>query len=162
MLLSIPFKGAWTAGQYVHVRFMGLDGFANRAQSHPFSIVNAPRSSEKDDSPQEIQLVIRIKQGITLTLAQHILSRSSDVPASCALKVSIEGPYGSAPAPAAEEYRDLILFAGGSGVTHPASVLDGLLSRVDKGEVGTESIKLFWAVQHLGQSTFLSRIVFSS
>lgn len=168
VLLSIPFEGHWTAGQYVYVRFMGLEGGFSKTQSHPFSIVNVPRSSEKDpDSTKEIQLIIRIKQGITLTLAEYVLAHSDSTsltssqmmtaidstpfPSTCQMTVAIEGPYGNAPTPGPEEFRNIILFAGGSGVTHPAAILDELLTRVQSGEeVGTESIRLVWAIQHLG------------
>ena len=163
--MKVPFNESWTAGQHVYVSFWGLNIFARHPlETHPFSIVNASRSVDsKDESTQELDLVIRIKMGVTKTLAQHIIKKSPGLGASCFVKISMEGPYGHAPSPGAEEYESVVGFAGGSGITHPASILDYLFQKVERKLAVTTQIKLVWALQHLGTSSMpISRIVSST
>lgn len=150
VVLKVPYpNGGWIAGQHVYVSFWGLDVF-RKSQSHPFSIVNASRTIDaKDDSPQELELVLRIKSGVTKKLADYIIKHSNSLPASALVTISMEGPYGFAPSPA-EDFESVLLFAGGSGITHPASILDYLMQKVEQKLAVTSQIKLVWAIQHLG------------
>lgn len=153
VILNVPYPhGGWSAGQHVYVSFWGLNIFARHpVETHPFSIVNASRPlDDKEDSPQELDLIIRFKGGVTKTLAQFVGKNSTGVPASCFVKISMEGPYGYAPSPGAEEYETVVGFAGGSGITHPASIIDYLSQKVERKLAVTSRIKLVWAIQHLG------------
>lgn len=137
-----------------YVSFWGTDLLRRPwlyGQAHPFSIANMPElTMDAQTGQQKLQLVLRVKRGITLELAR-LVERMSTEHGSCHLLVSVEGPYGSSPR--SEEYDSLILVTGGSGITHVASVLEDACLRAEKGETGTTAVKLVWAVRHLCEST---------
>ncbi|GAA5977551.1 hypothetical protein JCM11641_006861 [Rhodosporidiobolus odoratus] len=159
ILLKVPFTGSWSAGQHVYVSFWGLDLLRRPhlyGQSHPFSIANIPSTTAS--GPHEMQFVLRIHAGVTKELANHISKKCAaksnggqEAPAECL--VSIEGPHGWAP-PAAE-YDSVLLVAGGSGITHPLSVLDAVCQLASEGKAVTSSIKLVWALQRFEQTAWI-------
>lgn len=112
-------------------------------QSHPFSICNI------DNGSNEIQFVLRIKHGLTSTLAKHITSlcKAKNV-GSAPVTVSVEGPYGFAPP--AHQFDSVLLVAGGSGITHVASVLASVCKKAEEGVAAATNVHLVWAIHHLG------------
>ncbi|GAA5893721.1 hypothetical protein JCM5296_001116 [Sporobolomyces johnsonii] len=149
--LSAPFPaGKWSAGQHVYISFWGLDLLRKPwlyGQAHPFCISNIPDADAHDE--QELRFVIRIYSGLTRTLADHIQQKAASGTASVPIWVSVDGPYDHAPA--AEEFDSVLLIAGGSGITHPSSVLADVCQHASQGECGTSSVKLVWAIHRLEQ-----------
>jgi len=150
ILLSVPFPAhTWSEGQHVYISFMSLS-ILSKFQSHPFSIANAPHTGD-DATTSNLQLILRTKGGVTKTLARYINQHAVDGIAT--LKVVVEGPYGhGSTASVAGDFETVLLFAGGSGITHPASVLDALTQLISHQKIRTSSAHLVWAVQHLGAS----------
>ena len=143
--LSVPFTGEWQAGQHTYLSFWGTELLRRPwlyGQAHPFSIANM---STESPTERQMNFVLRVKKGITLEMARLIerKTRASES-SSCKLLVSLEGLYGSSPR--AEDYDSVVLVAGGSGITHVASVLEEVSDRV---ETATTAVTLIWAVRHL-------------
>ncbi|CEQ42459.1 SPOSA6832_04257, partial [Sporobolomyces salmonicolor] len=158
--LSVPFPaGKWQAGQHVYLSFWGLDLLRKPwlyGQSHPFSISNIPDAAAHDE--QELRFVLRVHNGLTRTLASHIQQKCVAKGAeSVAVSVAVEGPYGWAPA--AEEFDSVLLIAGGSGITHPASILADVCQHASHGQCGTSNVQLVWAIHHLDQSEWVRETI---
>ncbi|BGP16028.1 ferric-chelate reductase [Rhodosporidiobolus nylandii] len=155
--LSVPFPDrAWQAGQHVYISFWGLDLLRRPhlyGQAHPFSIANVPDEAAGD--AQALRFVLRVHNGITRELANHIQRKGSGASADCL--VSLEGPHGWAPR--AEEFDSILLVAGGSGITHPASVLADVCNKVIRGDAVTSSVKLCWALQRIEQTAWVDDIL---
>ena len=103
-------------------------------------------------SDRHLHFVLRVHDGITKTLASHIASLTAKSgKETCLLSVSAEGPYGSAPH--ATESASVLLVAGGSGITHVASVLGQIVEAAEAHSGSTKSVKLVWAIHHLSERT---------
>ncbi|SGZ28358.1 BQ5605_C027g10321 [Microbotryum silenes-dioicae] len=147
ILLSIPFpSNAWSGGQHVYVSFWGIQMMKTPwvyGQSHPFSIANA--SGDKID---HIELVMRIKSGMTQTLAKRVASMCAQKGVeSVGVLISVESPHGGL---ASSDLRDegsvesLVLVAGGSGITHVSSILGQAMSQPSRV---LKKVNLIWAIQ---------------
>ncbi|KAI5479003.1 ferric-chelate reductase [Pseudohyphozyma bogoriensis] len=148
ILLNVPFPaGTWEAGQHCYISFWGREVLSKPwlyGQSHPFSIITIPKA----DGTPELRFALRIKKGVTRTLANHILAVTNNTSKPVPLTVSVEGPYGHTPFLGAES---LLLVAGGSGVTHVASLLAEAIKKVKEGVSATSYVRFVWAVHHLDQ-----------
>ncbi|KDE07053.1 hypothetical protein MVLG_02629 [Microbotryum lychnidis-dioicae p1A1 Lamole] len=147
ILLSIPFpSNAWSGGQHVYVSFWGIQMMKTPwvyGQSHPFSIANA-----SGDTIDHIELVMRIKSGMTQTLAKRVASMYAQKGVeSVGVLISVEGPHGGL---ASSDLRDegsvesLVLVAGGSGITHVSSILGQAMSQPSRV---LKKVNLIWAIQ---------------
>lgn len=149
IVLRVPFhaSGGWTAGQHAYLSFWDA-GLLRRphlfAQTHPFSIANIP--SEFNNCTQ--LFVMRIHGGVTKSLAAHL----ADVGGSAKLRVCLEGPYGSERGASASMFDNVLLVAGGSGITHCLSHLSDVVAKAKLPASRTTKITLVWSVQHLGES----------
>lgn len=95
-----------------------------------------------------MELILRVKKGITLEIARVIERKTAASGSdSCQLLISLEGLYGTSPR--VEEFDSVVLVAGGSGITHVASIMDDIAHRAEKGETATTSVTLVWAVRQL-------------
>lgn len=155
ILLRVPFPHTnWKAGQHCYVSFWDL-GLLKKpwlyGQSHPFSISNMPVISSEIIG-QEVRFVLRIKEGLTKTLANHITNSNLNTGLEeVEVKISLEGPYGES-CPAASEFETVVLIAGGSGITDVASILADVANKIQDMTLNTTSLQLVWAVHHLGKS----------
>lgn len=154
VLLRVPFPHAnWESGQHCYISFWDLGLIKNPwlyGQSHPFSISNIPIISSEIVG-QEVRFVLRIKDGLTKTLANHIMGKSASTGLEeVEVMISLEGPYGES-SPAAES-DTVVLIAGGSGITHVASILADVANKIKDTKATTTSLQLVWAIHHLGKS----------
>ena len=111
------FRNPHVAGQYVWLTIPSLDPF----QSHPFTISSAPSDSYGPDG--YVQFTIKdVGEGTwTGRLAALARSRESSDKEVEPLYVSVDGPYGRAIR--YSEYEEVVLVAGGIGITPMASIL---------------------------------------
>lgn len=107
-----------TAGQHAYLSIW--DPIFKRTpliygQSHPFSICNVPSATTVDDSGKvyDMVFVCRTRDGMTNMLAKHL---GSSPDGSREVLMSVEGPYGHSMD--VEQYNEVLLVAGGSGITH--------------------------------------------
>ncbi|KAL8277634.1 hypothetical protein RQP46_009907 [Phenoliferia psychrophenolica] len=159
ILLRVPAPaGGWSPGQYAYLRI--LDPSLLRLhpllafQAHPFTIANAPTSSELP----EMLFVLRVRDGMTADLA-HYLEKAFG--RSSSLLVAVEGPYGASLR--ADRFEDVLLVCGGAGITHCQSILAGIIERgrTEKRSY-TKRIELVWVVQHLEQADWIVQDLFKN
>ncbi|GAA6002156.1 uncharacterized protein JCM10292_000783 [Rhodotorula paludigena] len=155
--LTVPCKGqAWTAGQHFYVSFWGTD-FLRRphlyGQTHPFCVANVPIRSA--GSEQEMRFVLRVYKGVTADLERVIRAKiAAKGGEECELKVAVEGPFDKSEG--AEDYDSLLLFAGGSGITHPSSILAEVCQKVMERKAATTNVRLIWAIHREEQAAWVS------
>ncbi|GAA5981975.1 hypothetical protein JCM10908_004689 [Rhodotorula pacifica] len=150
--LAVPAYGQkWTAGQHCYISFWGLDlikrpWMYGAAQAHPFSIANVPIDGEQD----EMRFVMRVHSGITRALARKIEARALAAgSAEVDCYVSLEGPHGGC-TPIAD-FDTLLLIAGGSGITHPLSMVEHACAAAVAGKTTVRKISLIWAMHRAAQ-----------
>lgn len=159
----------WVAGQHVLLRVF----FSGRVfESHPLSITNAPVShSVISSSCSEGQLVLGARVVGDWTRALNTLARTSDAeffghsseeegthcgpgPGPKRVMVMIDGPYGGVSFDLGR-YENVLLFAGGAGVTFTMGLLDDIVGRIVRlkrrnGE-RTKRIEFAWCVKSFGE-----------
>ncbi|GAA6034231.1 hypothetical protein JCM8097_003797 [Rhodosporidiobolus ruineniae] len=186
VVLRIEGRGRkWGAGQHVYV---GFPAFTRVFwQTHPFSIANVPPSplfpsspassspsstekplpslpsfvstSDKTASEEEdLLLILRVHSGLTARLARHL---SVQPESTEEMWVTVEGPYGRRHS-GAGRFEELVLVAGGSGITHVLSVLADALEKAKQGRSRTRRIHLIWVLQHVEQALWPLQLLLSS
>ncbi|GAA6012243.1 hypothetical protein JCM11491_007069 [Sporobolomyces phaffii] len=155
--LTVPFPGGtWEAGQHAYVTFWGTQLLRSPwyiGQPHPFSISNVSNASRGE--AQELRFVARIHRGITKTIAAHIEQKCKATgKEEVSITVGVEGPHGWATE--TDDFDSVLLIAGGSGITHPLSILSDICQRASQGSsTRTSSVKLVWALHHLTQTEWI-------
>ncbi|GAA5965128.1 hypothetical protein JCM8115_006672 [Rhodotorula mucilaginosa] len=150
--LAVPARGLrWAPGQHCYISFWGLE-LARRpwlygpTQAHPFSVANVPSDNEHN----ELRFVMRIHDGITSALARTIEARAATAGSSeVDCYISLEGPHGRCMQ--TSDFDTLLLIAGGSGITHPLSMLEYACAQAAIGETAVRKICLVWALHRLAQ-----------
>lgn len=148
-----PDDFAWTPSQHCFLRFPSISLLDN----HPFTIVSGPpatsswrrhnvQDEEKNDGfPRKftsLSFLARTHSGFTRRL-DSFSSKNVDTP----LEAWIDGPYGGLGRPIERLYDNLVLFAGGSGITVCLPFLTSILE-ADSSEIRIGRITLIWAVRH--------------
>ncbi|GAA5878675.1 hypothetical protein JCM16303_002165 [Sporobolomyces ruberrimus] len=159
--LTIPFPGGnWEAGQHAYVTFWGSQLLRSPwylGQPHPFSISNAPNPSL--GQAQELRMVLRVHRGITKKIARLVEEQcratgKDEVP----ITVGVEGPHGWASD--TNDFESVLLVAGGSGITHPLSVLSDICQKASqRARIRTTRVKLVWALHHLAQTEWIRETI---
>ncbi|BGP48060.1 Vacuolar protein sorting-associated protein vps5 [Rhodotorula kratochvilovae] len=155
--LDVPCKGRmWAPGQHFYISFWYVLAFVGRdllrrphlyGQTHPFCVANVPRA---DSEAQEMRFVLRIYKGITSELEQHIRRKvKAKGGEEVEMMVAVEGPFDNAEP--AEKYDSVLCLAGGSGITHPLSVLADVCQKAMQGKAATTNVRLVWAIHHAEQ-----------
>ena len=134
--------------QHCFLRFPSISVVDN----HPFTIVSAPpledvdvegtdQDREDDAKPHRLVFLARTHDGFTRRLADYCASRT-DILASA----WIDGPYGGVDRPIEQLYDQLILVAGGSGITACIPWLEHVVSR--SRMAGGDRVKVKRVVLH--------------
>ncbi|GAA6048267.1 hypothetical protein JCM3770_006512 [Rhodotorula araucariae] len=153
--LTVPCKGRmWGTGQHFYISFWGRELLRRPhlyGQTHPFCAANVP---DEGAEAQEMRFVLRIYEGITKELEKHILRKlAAQGGDEVELKVAVEGPFDvSEPA---EEFDSILCLAGGSGITHPSSILADVCQKAAQGKAATTDIRLVWAIHHAEQAAWV-------
>ncbi|GAA5946346.1 hypothetical protein JCM3765_000207 [Sporobolomyces pararoseus] len=151
VVLRIPFKGKWEAGQHAYLKMIDPSFIRTPHiyfQSHPFSISNVPACSEIDEQGRhEMLFVIRTRKGMTKTLAERLASSSNG---SADLWMTVEGPYGGSVD--TEQFHEVLLVAGGAGISHCMSLLAQILHQARTSYGCATRVRVVWTVQNIEQS----------
>lgn len=163
------------AGQHVRLRVF-FDGRVFEA--HPLTICNAPPSITNFKDGRGLMLAARVCGDWTSSL--NALARSElaedklgflrgtgeqlseEEPAERTASVMIDGPYGGPAVDFATTCENVLLIAGGSGVTFTLGVLDDLVGRIATerrdSEAGcvmrTRRVRFVWCIRSYGTSLF--------
>ncbi|GAA5836180.1 hypothetical protein JCM3766R1_001987 [Sporobolomyces carnicolor] len=161
--LTVPFPGGnWIAGQHAYLTFWGTQLLRSPwyfGQPHPFSISNVPNPAEED--AQELRFVLRVHKGITKAIARHVESKCRATGKDeVSITVGLEGPHGWATD--TDDFDSVLLIAGGSGITHPLSILSDICRKVSENPVRQPRVKLVWAIHRLAQTEWIRETIESA
>ena len=148
LVLSKPQSLRYNALSFIFVQVRELSWL----QWHPFSVSSSPL-----DGKNHLAVLIKVLGKWTEKLRQRI----TDVDAqkdSCVITTSVEGPYGHE-VPYHLMYENLILVAGGIGLSPFLAILSDILHRVREGKpCQPRNILLVWAVKKSNELPLLSTI----
>ena len=139
--VTIPTQMRWQPGQYVYLRMPGISVFEN----HPFTIA----SLCSDDFPsaygedyRDMVLVFRPFGGFTRKVLNSALEKGE----WHTYRAFLDGPYGGMKR-RLEAFDNVVLIAGGSGITAIVSQLLDLIKRMRDGKAVTRNVQVIWALK---------------
>ncbi|KAF5813565.1 putative ferric-chelate reductase (NADH) [Helianthus annuus] len=116
-------------------------------QWHPFSVSSSPLNGD-----HHVSILIKVLGNWTKKLKGHVLAVSEEdadalIPPNSKLKASVEGPYGHE-LPYHLMYENLVLVAGGIGISPFLAILSDILHRVkDSKPCMPRNVSIIWAVR---------------
>ncbi|BGP34443.1 ferric-chelate reductase [Rhodotorula toruloides] len=161
VVLRVPFKGEWQAGQHCFLHFLD-PSFATTPtvwfQSHPFSIANVPTcTAAYDNGHHDMLFVMRTRKGMTKVLADRLAKSPTG---TADLWCTVEGPYGGATD--TEQFHEILLVAGGAGISHVMSMLADILYKARNSYSRATRVRVIWTVQNVEQSVWTLRELLNS
>jgi len=138
--ITIPTRMRWRPGQYVYLRMPGISVFEN----HPFTIASLCSEdfpSEYGEGYRDMVLVFRPFGGFTKKVLQNALDHGP----WHTYRAFVDGPYGGMQR-RIEAFDDVVLIAGGSGITAIVSQLLSLIKKMRDGKAVTRKIHVIWAL----------------
>jgi predicted ferric reductase len=139
--VTIPTQVRWRPGQYVYLRMPGISVFEN----HPFTIASLCDEdfpSEYGEGYRDMVIVFRPFGGFTNKVRQSALEHGP----WHTYRAFIDGPYGGMQR-RIEAFDDVVLIAGGSGITAIISQLLTLIKKMRDGKAVTRKIHVIWALK---------------
>jgi NAD(P)H-flavin reductase len=139
--VTIPTQVKWRPGQYVYLRMPGISVFEN----HPFTIASLCSDdfpSEYGEGYRDMVLVFRPFGGFTNKVYQSALEHGP----WHTYRAFIDGPYGGMQR-RIEAFDDVVLIAGGSGITAIVSQLLSLIKKMRDGKAVTRNVHVIWALK---------------
>lgn len=141
--LTIPTQVRWKPGQYIYLRIPGISVFEN----HPFTIASLCSDdfpSEYGEQYRDMALVFKPFGGFTRKVVETALRKGP----LHTYRVFLDGPYGGMQR-SLDAFDNVVLVAGGSGITALVSHLLDLVKRMRDGKAVTRKIQIIWAVKRL-------------
>ncbi|KAL9624930.1 MAG: hypothetical protein Q9160_000977 [Pyrenula sp. 1 TL-2023] len=133
----------WNPGQHVYLRAPTVGLFDN----HPFTIAAADGLSEvgnEKEHPRILPLYIRTYAGFTRRLRNYV-----DEESSTQLEAWLEGPYGGHREDITIGFDDVILVAGGGGISAMLPWLEHFAAKLRAGKrMQASSLRLYWSVKN--------------
>ncbi|UPX15984.1 uncharacterized protein EKO05_0006412 [Ascochyta rabiei] len=139
--ITIPTQTKWRPGQYVYLRMPGISVFEN----HPFTIASLCDDdfpSEYGEGYRDMVLVFRPFGGFTKKVVESALTHGP----WHTYRAFVDGPYGGMQR-RIEAFDDVVLIAGGSGITAIISQLLCLIKKMRDGKAVTRKIHVIWALK---------------
>jgi len=137
--ITIPTQMKWRPGQYVYLRMPGISVFEN----HPFTIASLCSEdfpSAYGEGYRDMVLVFRPFGGFTKKVLQKALEHGP----WHTYRAFVDGPYGGMQR-RIEAFDDVVLIAGGSGITAIISQILSLIKKMRDGKAVTRKIHVIWA-----------------
>ncbi|KAF7801287.1 ferric reduction oxidase 7, chloroplastic-like [Senna tora] len=142
LVLSKPANLRYNALSFIFLQIREISWL----QWHPFSVSSSPM-----DGKHHIAVLIKVLGKWTEKLKEKIMKQPL-------VEVSVEGPYGHE-VPYHLMYENLILVAGGIGLSPFIAILSDILHRVKEGKpCSPKNILLVWAVKKSDELPLLSSI----
>ncbi|XP_022765290.1 ferric reduction oxidase 7, chloroplastic-like [Durio zibethinus] len=156
LVLSKPQNMRYNALSFIFLQVRELSWL----QWHPFSVSSSPL-----DGKYHLSILIKVLGEWTAKLRENILSMSEaeaqmdlPLPTKTMITASVEGPYGHE-SPYHLMYENLILVAGGIGISPFLAILSDILHRVKDGKPCLpRRILVVWAVKKSDELPLLSTI----
>ncbi|KAF2281470.1 uncharacterized protein EI97DRAFT_438815 [Westerdykella ornata] len=139
--VTIPTQMKWRPGQYVYLRMPGISVFEN----HPFTIASLCSDdfpSEYGEGYRDMVLVFRPFGGFTNKVYRSAIEHGP----WHTYRAFIDGPYGGMQR-RIEAFDDVVLIAGGSGITAIVSQLLSLIKNMRDGKAVTRNVHVIWALK---------------
>ncbi|KAI9838998.1 MAG: hypothetical protein M1819_004206 [Sarea resinae] len=139
--ITIPTQTRWRPGQYVYIRMPGIALLGN----HPFTIASLCSDdfpSDYGDNYRDMALVFRPFGGFT----RQVLETAVRNGPYQTYQAFLDGPYGGMRR-RLESFDNVVLIAGGSGVTAIVSHLLHLIKLMRDGKAATRRIEVVWAIK---------------
>ena len=140
----LPPHLSWQPGQHFYLRFPFLSPLDN----HPFTIANIPQQileKASEETAQKATFLARPHGGFTRKLASYAQAQvNADIVQA---SVWLERPYGGITRNVERRCDNLILIAGGSGITACLSWLLHCTRAMSAGEGALQRVKLIWIVR---------------
>jgi ferredoxin-NADP reductase len=136
--VQVPSHWTWKPGQHVFLRFPNL----NILENHPFTIASLPQPSDKPYSSQAMTFIAREHGGVTRKLFAHVRATQDGD-----FSTVVDGPYGSHHRQYEKVADEVILVAGGNGITALLPWLLHLRRAMDGSACKTKTVKLIWAIR---------------
>lgn len=139
--VTIPTQMHWRPGQYVYLRMPGISVFEN----HPFTIASLCSDdfpSEYGEGYRDMVLVFRPFGGFTSKVYRSALEHGP----WHTYRAFVDGPYGGMQR-RIEAFNDVVLIAGGSGITAIVSQLLSLIKKMRDGKAVTKNVHVIWALK---------------
>ncbi len=139
--ITIPTQMKWRPGQYVYLRMPGISVFEN----HPFTIASLCDEdfpSEYGEGYKDMVIVFRPFGGFT----RKVLEKALEHGPWHTYRAFVDGPYGGMQR-RIEAFDDVVLIAGGSGITAIVSQLLTLIKKMRDGKAVTRKIHVIWALK---------------
>lgn len=133
----------WNPGQHIYLRAPTVGLFDN----HPFTIAAADGfrqdENEKEYTPRILPLYIRTYAGFTRRLRNCV-----DEESSAQLEAWLEGPYGGHDQDITIGFDNVILVAGGGGISAMLPWLEHFATKLRAGKImQASSLRLYWSVK---------------
>ncbi|KAK8662325.1 hypothetical protein V6N13_091906 [Hibiscus sabdariffa] len=149
LVLSKPQSLRYNALSFIFLQVRELSWL----QWHPFSVSSSPLDGE-----HHLAILIKVLGKWTESLRDSILSMSETEQSKVTITASVEGPYGHE-TPYHLMYENLILVAGGIGISPFLAILSDILHRVNDGKPCLpRRIMVVWAVKKSDELPLLSTI----
>lgn len=130
----------WKPGQHVFVRFLSMG--AHALTNHPFTIASIPTA--KKGGRNEMQFFIRSQGGLTRRLVGMGATKGT-----ATVPVLLEGPYGGYHGRTLATFSQVLLIAGGSGVSSIIPLLQSLVRDFGENPV-VVGVHVVWCVRTRG------------
>jgi NAD(P)H-flavin reductase len=140
----VPHTWTWQPGQHVFLRFTQLNPFDN----HPFTIAsvahkpNDPSCEKGCDCANIMTFYVRAQYGSTRQMLNH-LDKSPDAQ----LSVIVDGPYGTVARRYENCAEEIILIAGGNGISASLPWLLHLSRAMRSEGAITQRVRLLWMIR---------------
>ncbi|XP_028086652.1 ferric reduction oxidase 7, chloroplastic-like [Camellia sinensis] len=156
IVLSKPANLQYNALGFIFLQVQEL----SKLQWHPFSVASSPLDSKK-----HLSLLIKALGNWTGKLRGTISSLSGEeaqlelpFQPNSKITASVEGPYGHE-SPYYLMYENVILVAGGSGISAFIAILSDIIHRINEGKPClTRNVLLVWAVKRSNELPLLYTI----
>jgi NAD(P)H-flavin reductase len=136
---------SWKPGQHVFLRFPTLAPLDN----HPFTVASSCDETYVTDkhgrnSRTPMMFLIRPHDGMTKSL-MRLAGQDSE---RATRQVVVDGPYGGYGGKLELRFDQIILVAGGTGITAVLPLLTDLSRKIGRERTVLKEIKLIWAVKN--------------
>ncbi|KIJ54636.1 hypothetical protein M422DRAFT_200498 [Sphaerobolus stellatus SS14] len=148
--LTLRRKITWKAGHHFLISMPTIS--TTPWETHPFTIANIPSdrslsglTAKPLKNEHDMVFFIKVRDGFTKLLSDAIKKKKNASGGEVQLPIFLEGPYGHAPE--VDIYGNVVLIAGGSGITFVLPILQHIVQAVKDGKSLCRSVVFLWSAR---------------